>query len=251
MSRAPSAITHLPRRRAVTGAEVTRDLELDPLMLRVGAQIPVGRGSSSIAMLEDPDGARAAGYRVLRHHLPRRDDGRARVTMISSARAGEGMTRCAINLALALSDYHRGKVLLVDGNFTNPSIAAALELQDVPCFSMQLARRSTGDDSPWTVVELLPSQLHLLPVDVFGGKRPRFDAAAFTEAMSSLRECGYEHIVVAAPPVLESAQPTLMQESVDGVILTCRRGQSRGKRVRRSIEQFGRDAVLGVVLDLR
>lgn len=253
MPRPPSAITHLPHRRALSSGEAARGLDLDPTMLvRVVAQIPVARGSSTLAMLEEPDGERAAGYRLLRHNLPKRDDGRARVTLVSSARAGEGMTRCALNLALALSDYHPGRVLLVDGNFANPSLAAALELQDVPCFAMQLARQAAGGaKAPWQVLEILPSGLHLLPVDVFGGKRPDFHAGAFSAAIRSLSESGYEQIVVATPPVLESAQPTLMQEAADGVLLTCRRSQSRGKQIRRSVELFGRDIVLGVVLDLR
>jgi len=221
-------------------------------MVQVGTQSPVvGKG---IAMIEEPDGARAASYRVLRHHLPLRDDNLARVTMVSSARAGESTTRSAINLAMALNDYHRRRVLLIDANFARPSVVAALELRDAPCFATQLTRGPEQAMSPWTVAELAPSQLHVLPLRTRPETtRPLGEAAyasAFCLAMQSLREAGYEHIVVAAPPVLESAQPTLMQDATDGVVLACRRGESRAKHVQRSVEVFGRDAVLGLVLDL-
>lgn len=60
-----------------------------------------------------------------------------RVLLISSAIPGEGKTTVSANLALALA--HKGKkVLLVDCDLRNPSVAKTLGLQDLPMIGQYL-----------------------------------------------------------------------------------------------------------------
>src|SRR4051812_33115113 len=64
-----------------------------------------------LILLRDPDSARAASFRVLRHRLEQR--GNPRTIAVTSAEEGEGKTTCAANLAMALGECERARVLLV------------------------------------------------------------------------------------------------------------------------------------------
>ncbi|CAN5117339.1 hypothetical protein BH10PSE12_BH10PSE12_11100 [soil metagenome] len=59
--------------------------------------------------------------------------------LVCSAHPGEGKTFCAVNLALSLAAEKDVEVLLVDGDFANPSILSRLGLEGGPGFMDALA----------------------------------------------------------------------------------------------------------------
>src|SRR5689334_8303643 len=84
-----------------------------------------------LALVLDPDSERSAAFRVLRHHLL--EVGRPQVVVVSSPQPGDGKTTTALNLALALAECGRAKVLLVETNLRRPQLSQILKFTPPWC----------------------------------------------------------------------------------------------------------------------
>lgn len=199
-----------------------------------------------LAMVIDPDSERAASFRVLRHHLL--EIGRPQVVVVSSPLQGDGKTTVALNLALALAECGRAKVLLCDANVRRPALANALKLVPPWCFAEQLAAHRHQPQLPWSLVEIPQMWLHVAAINPRIEKSQLLDAPAFAIAMERLRVAGYEHIVIDAPQVLGSADVNLMSDAADAVILATRARRTTARELRRSVDQLGASKVVGSVL---
>ncbi|AUX20416.1 hypothetical protein SOCEGT47_008850 [Sorangium cellulosum] len=232
----------------------------------------------SIVMVHAPYSPQADAYRTLRRKLP---PGSAVTIAVTSALPGEGKTSCAINLALALRETIRGKILLVEANIRAPGIAKALRFEPPSCFTEQLQRHRDDRLAPWVVVEQaapaptatssddsgessdrsapsgsrpldprlsLQAPIHILAVDPRTERPPMLDAVAFSAGIESLKRAGYSYIIIDTPPVLGAMDMNVIGDSVDGVILTSVVKKSTRKALRQAIEQLRPAPVLGVVL---
>ena len=199
-----------------------------------------------LILVREPDSLRAASFRVMRHRLAERGD--PRVIAVSSAGARDGKTTCAANLALALSEFGRAKVLLLEANFRAPQIAVLFGFLPPECFSLQLARHRDRPLDPWSVVEAFTPSLHVLAVKPGAANRPLLDAPAFAISLEMLRRVGYDYMVVDTPPVLGSADVNLIEDYVDAVVLTARAGRTKGRELRAAVEQLTPRKLFGVTL---
>lgn len=199
-----------------------------------------------LVLMTDPDSARAAAFRVLRHHLL--EAGHPQVIIVSSPVAGEGKTTTALNLALALAECGRAKVLLAETHVRRPQLASALDLVPPWCFAEQLAAHRHQPMLPWSLVEIPQLWLHVAAINPRIEKSQLLDAPAFAIAIERLRLGGYDHIVIDAPPVLGSADVNLMADSADAVVFALRARRSNTRDVRRAIDQIGASKVAGSVI---
>lgn len=199
-----------------------------------------------LTLVHDPDSERSAAYRVLRHHLL--EVGRPQVVIVTSPRQGEGKTTTALNLALALAECGRAKVLLAETHLRRPQLASALRLVPPWCFAEQLAAHRNQPLLPWNLVEIPQLWLHVAAVNPRIEKNQLLDAPAFSIAMERLRLAGYDHIVIDAPPVLGSADVNLMADAADAVVFAVKAQQSNARDLRRAIDQIGANKVAGTVL---
>jgi Mrp family chromosome partitioning ATPase len=199
-----------------------------------------------LAMIIDPDSERAAAFRVLRHHLL--ELGRPQVIVVSSARDGDGKTTVAMNLALALAECGRAKVLLAEANVRHPALAGALRLVPPWCFAEQLATHRHQPQVPWSLVEVPQMWLHVAAINPRIQQSQLLDAPAFAIAMERLRVAGYEHIVIDAPSVLGSADVNLMSDAADVVLLAAHARRTTARELRKAVDQVGADKVVGSVL---
>ena len=198
-----------------------------------------------LALVVDPDSERSASFRVLRHHLL--ELGRPQVVVVSSSHNGDGKTTVALNLALALAECGRAKVLLCDAHLRHPQIANVFKLVPPWCFAEQLAAHRNQPMLPWSLVEIPQLWLHVAAVSPRIEKTQLLDAPAFAIAMERLR-LAYDHIVIDAPPVLGSADVNLMSDAADAVLLAVHARRSTARDLRKSIEQVGSSKVVGTVL---
>jgi hypothetical protein len=156
-----------------------------------------------LVMVSDPDSELAASFRVLRHHLL--ELGRPQVIVVSSALHGDGKTTTAVNLALALAECGRSKVLLAEAHLRRPQIGAAVKLVPPWCFAEQLAAHRNQPMLPWSLVEIPQLWLHVAAVNprirdrdgaTADGLRPRRDRRAAgarlrrRESDGRCRRCG-------------------------------------------------------------
>lgn len=211
-----------------------------------------------LVMVLDPDSERAAAFRVLRHHLldlARATDAdpaiprlRTQCVVVSSPQPGDGKTTTALNLALALAECGRAKVLLAETNLRRPQLAEILKLTPPWCFAEQLAAHRHQPMMPWSLIEIPQLWLHVGAIDPRIEKTQLLDGPAFAIAMERLRLGGYDHIVIDAPPVLGSADVNLMTDAADAVVFAVRARRSTTRDLRRAVEQLGDPKFAGVVL---
>ncbi len=194
----------------------------------------------------DPDSERAAQFRVLRHHLL--ECGRPQVVVVTSAKAGEGKTTTAINLALALAECGRAKVLLAETHLRRPQLAGVFRFVPPWCFAEQLAAHRHQPLLPWGLVDIPQLWLHVAAVNPRSEQAQLLDAPAFAIAMERLRLGGYDHIVIDAPPVFGTAEVNLLQDAADGVLLVARGRVTTAREMRRAVDQITATKVLGTVL---
>lgn len=199
-----------------------------------------------LVLAREPDSERAAAFRVLRHHLL--ELGRPQVVIVSSPRPRDGKTTTAINLALALSECGRAKVLLAETHVKRPQLASVFRCIPPWCFAEQLAAHRHQPMLPWSLVEIPQLWLHVAAINPRIEKSQLLDAPAFAIAMERLRVAGYDHIVVDAPQVLGSADVNLMADAADAVVFALRAKVSTTRDLRKAIDQIGPQKVVGTVL---
>jgi Mrp family chromosome partitioning ATPase len=197
-------------------------------------------------MVIDPDSERSAAFRVLRHHLL--EVGRPQVVIVSSPQSGDGKTTTAVNLALALAECGRAKTLLVETHVRRPEFTNLFKFVPPWCFAEQLAAHRHQPGMPWSLIDIPQLWLHVAAINPRIERTQLLDGPAFAIAMERLRQAGYDHIVVDAPPVLGSADMNLMADAADSVVFALRARRSTTRDLRQAIEQLGDQKIAGTVL---
>jgi Mrp family chromosome partitioning ATPase len=193
---------------------------VERVLVRTAAQV-----DDRAPILADPLSARTASFRVLRHRLVDRGDPKA--ILVTSAQDGEGKTTCALNLAWALAESGRNRVLLVEANTGEPAVARLLGFLPPGCFLEQLAQHRTEPARPWTVAQVGPHDVDVLAV------RPR---------------AAYTYLVIDTSSILTGLDVPLLEDAVDGIVIAARARQTRGRTLATALAQAGTSRVLGVVL---
>ncbi|MCA9667742.1 MAG: CpsD/CapB family tyrosine-protein kinase [Myxococcales bacterium] len=204
-------------------------------------------GDPRLVMLHEPDSTRAATFRVLRHRLAER--GNPRTILVSSAEQGEGKTTVAVNLALALSECGRARVLLVEANLRRPSLAKVLGFRPPLCFGEQLQVHKDKPTEPWMVAQVASPWMHVVAVDHTTFKKPNvIDGPAFENALDQLKRVQYDYLVLDAPQVLGNADVNLLQDCSDAVLLTCLARTTSRKVLRSAMSQLTTAKLVGVAI---
>jgi len=209
--------------------------------------LPEGAPDPRLALIDDPDSERSAAFRVLRHHLLEAGS-RPQCVVVSSPQPGDGKTTTAVNLALALAECGRAKVLLVETNLRRPQLASIFKFTPPWCFAEQLAAHRHQPMMPWSLIEIPQLWLHVGGINPTIEKTQLLDGPAFAIAMERLRLGGYDHIVVDGPPVLGSADVNLLADAADAVVIAVRARRSTTRDLRRALEQLGDHKIAGTVL---
>jgi Mrp family chromosome partitioning ATPase len=215
-------------------------------LVRVYRLPPTRRLDPRLFMLGAPDSPAAANFRVLRHRLSERKG--LKVLLVTSAGAGEGKTLCAVNLALALSEAGRARVLLLEANFRSPSLARLFGFQPPVCIGDQMETQRSRAPQQWVVVETGSPWLHTAAVAPDTASRPILDGPALGNCIDELRGAGYDYIVVDSPPILGSADVNLIEENVDGILVVMWARKSHARALRKGVDQIGKSKLLGIVL---
>jgi Mrp family chromosome partitioning ATPase len=194
-------------------------------------------------MLDASESLAAAAFRVLRHRLAGR--GEVRTILVTSPDAAEGKTLCATNLALALAEGGRSRVLLLEANFDRPAVGGLLRFDPPVGFAEQLEQRGSRG---WVAVENVSPGLHTLAIDPRTQTHPLVDVPALSQAISQARAAGYDYVVIDGPAVLGSADANLLEECVEGIVMVVRAGSTRAHALREAVEQLGDGKLVGIAL---
>lgn len=271
-SDAPTASVAVPRdasRSAARpglrpGSDVEELPPLDPTPGRVVNELRADRMEDTLVVARQPEGGRAASYDRLAGRLldalvdaaaepfagsspgPGRRPGGA-VVLVTSARAGEGRTAAAANLAMAVARRPGRPAVLVDADPRGRGLPTVLGLGPSPG-GLHEALRAQADPGPW-LLHLPLGKLDLLPLGTPGQDSAGLLASdALRAALEHLRPRAPRGLVIVdGPAALGPGGLFGIEAHVDAAILVVRAGDTSRRDAREAASALGRK-LLGVVL---
>jgi polysaccharide biosynthesis transport protein len=171
--------------------------------------------------------------------------------LVTSPGESEGKTTLSVNLAMALAQLEKTRVILIDADFRKPAHGHIHGVQPEGRTSKGLASFLAGKAELEDIIHQtgIPNLL-VIP----RGKRPLnpselLHSKQMSVLLNRCREEGY-HVILDAPPVLPVTDPAILASQVDGVLLVASVGQTTREACRLAIDRLttagGR--ILGIVL---
>jgi capsular exopolysaccharide synthesis family protein len=175
-------------------------------------------------------------------------DNAQKMIVVTSSMPGEGKSTVAMNLALSLGNM--AKVLLVDADLRNPSLANVCGLDESAVGLSQLA--SGMNELPECIHEL-PNNSNILLMPA--GFRPPNPL----ELLSSMRFAGllvqlndqFEYVIVDAPPALPFSDAMLLSTYASDVVYVVQANATPYRSVQQGIKKLNtvKASLTGVVLN--
>ncbi|MGE5206151.1 MAG: tyrosine-protein kinase family protein [Chlamydiota bacterium] len=166
--------------------------------------------------------------------------------LITSSLTGEGKSFVTLNLAAAVSQRGRNKVLLLEADLCHPSCCAALGLSPVPGLT-----ECCGSAEPTTsfVYRVSGLDLFLLPA----GQQPRAEMELLSSRRASqiLAETSrvFDWVLIDSAPLLPVADSVALSRWCDGILLVVRRRRALKSALREALSRIEPAKLLGIVLN--
>ncbi len=199
-------------------------------------ELPVDRGKSEVITLErDPHGGYAEAVRRLRTNLMFVDVTTGRHSFIvTSAMPGEGKTTTTVNLAMAMATTG-GRVLLIDGDLRNPSVAKAMGLEGGAGLTTVLLGQAGIDD---VIQRWRDTSLHVL---TSGAIPPNPSELLGSEPMRELFDKlanEFDFILIDSPPVVPVVDAVLLDRLAGGTLLVVASHRTKKRDLGSAIRQL-------------
>ncbi len=155
-----------------------------------------------------------------------------KVLVLTSAQPGEGKSTTALYLAAVLAQ-HGAKVLLLDCDLRQGTLATKLDLAATPGLAEVLAGKSAFADSVHSVASLPNLRV------VVSGARPDvragvlLDSPQMRNVLTAARE-SFDYVVLNSPPTLGFSDVLSLGHLADGTVLVMRNGLTGRAVVKRS-----------------
>jgi protein-tyrosine kinase len=168
-----------------------------------------------------------------------------KVIMVTSANAAEGKSLTAANLALTLSESYRREVLLIDADLRRPSLHDVFQVPNAAGLNDGLK----SDTERQLCAVKITSHLTMLPAgrpdpDPMSGLTSARMRRILEEAASR-----FDWVIIDTAPIGLLADASIVGTMVDGALLVIRAGETSHAAVLKAVEAFGRERILGVVLN--
>lgn len=201
-----------------------------------------------LAYYDDPRSPAADRFRLLRMRLKEHwTAGRLKKLLITGPLANDGKSTITLNLATALAERGKRKVLVVEADLHHASIGPNLKLKPWAGLSEWLADGATQPLSGIRRIE--PLDWYLLPAG-----EPRRNATellqtpAFGQILQHLAS-RFDWILVDSPPVVPLTDSLSLQQHVDASLLVVRAGQTPREAVEQAVAMLGKKNIVGIVLN--
>jgi len=202
---------------------------------------------SRIVFHTDPRSPSADRYRLLRMRL--RGLGKAgtvKTLLITSPLPNDGKSTVCLNLATALAEGGKKKVLLLEADLHRPALTRKLGLKTwaglAECLGVAVDPRSA-------IRQVDPLNWYLLPA---GGSRANaselLQTATLPNVVSELSP-NFDWIIVDSPPVLPLSDAISLARCADATLLVVRADRTPRAAVDETIAILGRQRVVGIVLN--
>lgn len=228
-----SILVHIPK------------LELTRLRRKVAKESGV---DPMVTTLHTPRGSESETFRVLRTSiLFSAKKGNHKVFMVTSPSPGDGKSTTISNLAVSLAQTGK-RVLLVVADMRRPTIGSKFGIDRRPGLSDYLEDRSPLDEcchvcEQANLVICPEGSKTSVPAELLESDR-------FADFVAEAREA-FDYVLIDCPPVLAVADPVIVAEHADGVLLTIKVEKKNRNLVQRAHEVLAEHEVnlLGVVVN--
>jgi capsular exopolysaccharide synthesis family protein len=197
--------------------------------------LPLDKGTKGkpLTLITDPHGVHAESIRRLRTNLLFVDiTTRKHSFVVTSAMPGEGKTTTVVNLAMALADTG-ARVLLVDGDLRNPSVARSMGLEGTVGLTTILIGSAVPDD---VVQQWRDTSLYVLPA---GQIPPNPSEILGSEPMATLFDHltkEFDYVLVDSPPVLPVIDAVVINKLVGGLLFVVAADRTRKRDLSSAIK---------------
>ena len=210
-----------------------------------------GRTASAIQELVTEHGTYSAlgeAYRNLRTALLlSRAGAPPKVTLVTSAIAGEGKTVTAVNTAAMLAQLG-ASVLLIDADMRRPRCHRVLDLDN----NLGLTEVLTGVRDLHDLIRptAVPNLFVLSSGSVPPNATELVGSSKMHQVVTQLQQI-YDYIVIDSPPVMPVSDALLLSTIVDGVLLVTNASRTPKQQVRaaRARLEYARAKIFGTVLN--
>jgi capsular exopolysaccharide synthesis family protein len=195
----------------------------------------------------DPGSLGADRFRLLRARLTELTaKAKLKTLLVTSPVPEDGKSTVSLNLATALAEHGKRRVLLLEADFFRPSLSRVL---GVPPASGLAECLQSNSDPIAALRRIEPLGWYFLPAgksvsnpsDLVQSKR-------FTPLVAML-EAQFDWILVDSPPVTPVADILALRGEADGCLLIVRAGRTQREMVEEAMRQLGREHVLAIVLN--
>jgi capsular exopolysaccharide synthesis family protein len=196
----------------------------------------------------DPRSPAADRYRLLRMKLKTLgNSGKLKKILITSPLAHDGKSTVTMNLATALAERGKRRVLVVETDLHHSSLGKSLKLRPGVGLTGCLIDDAT---SPFSAIRRLePLGWYILAAgETRRNPTELLQAPAFGHIMEQLSPC-FDWIVIDSPPVIPLTDSISLQQHADASILVGRAGRTPREAVEKTIELLGKKNILGVILN--
>lgn len=205
------------------------------------------RAPEVLVSLTEPMSAHADGYRMLFAKIDsvlRVDE--KKVVAVTSAVKGEGKTTTTANLVVVGARDFGKRCLIIDGDFSQPSVAKRFGLREEAGLIDVIAKKCPlGSAMKRGPVE----NLTLLPM----GHRPPKENNIWTS--DSIKDVlkdvqpWFDYVFIDAPPILPLFDMNLISGTVDGILIVARSGKTSEQLLAQAIRSVGSGKIIGSVLN--
>jgi capsular exopolysaccharide synthesis family protein len=228
---------------------VNQQIDAGPSTLQdIPAEHVVLRPAMRMVFQSEPTSPGADRIRNLRMRLRQFGEaGKLKSLLITSPLVHDGKSTIALNLATALAEGGKHKVVLVEGDFYHPALLSHL---GIPARSEGLAHCVANGSNPLSAtIRLEPLGWYMLPA----GKVCANPAELLqTKSLSSIMQrlsTDFEWILIDSPPVLPLTDTLSLKQHADASLMVVRAGSTPKDAIDEALMLLGPQHVLGIVLN--
>ncbi|MFT5202504.1 MAG: capsular exopolysaccharide synthesis family protein [Candidatus Aldehydirespiratoraceae bacterium] len=218
--------------RARDGAELAQLVDI-PVMATIGEIRSQRSAPGRIRRYADLNVEESSGYQVLLNSLwLSNSDEPLQSIVFTSDRPGVGKTQTVVNLAQA--EAARGtRVLIIDTDFVNPSVAGRLGL---PASKLGLADLLEGAaPAELVVTDSEVENLHIIDAQGRTGASELLRSDRLGGVLAELYAT-YDLILIDSPPTLSTSDSRLVASQADAAVVVYDPAQSRREELQRTID---------------
>lgn len=205
------------------------------------------RPASRLVFHTDPHGSASDRYRLMRMRFREMmAQWKLKTAMITSPLPSDGKSTTIANLATALAEHGKSRVLLIEADFYHPCLVDMMGIRPGSGLGEVLEHTVTATSC---LRRLGGLGWFLLPVGKASGNPTELlQGDAFPRLLEELG-ASFDWILVDSPPVIPLVDALLLKKSAKATLLVTRAGHTPRKVVEKSLSLLGNDHLVGVVLN--